>query len=251
MYNATWIVLIVVALLGIYVIRTMWRKLQAMVVRELTRTPSEIHLTRNTEPKWEDEERVLQAIGALRSEGFEEAGAFGIDEIPAVSLFGLVHPVENLFAVVYEHALSGVWTDVCLGYANGNGLTVTNAPEGQEMDHMPGQEKIYMTEADESRLVRRVLTERGPGPYVPATAEEFAPVFEGQYAREMAWREGRGFVTLEEVRRMADKMDLELPESELRQAHESVQHKHEEDIAVIERRRRRAEDGQFEDDGER
>ena len=59
-------------------------------------------------------------------------------EMPVVKISGFVKPSEQIIGVIYDHSIAGIWTDICVEYNDGESLTVSNAPMGQEMDHMPG-----------------------------------------------------------------------------------------------------------------
>ena len=139
----------------------------------------------------------------FEAEGFRRIGAFCVRELP-VTLVALLHPAERAYAVVYEHAQSGIWSDVCIYYADAGSLTVSNTPQGGLLDQRPAHVKLYDVNADERRLVAMMRDARAAGaPLRELSGAAFVSDFERSYRDEMDWRMGRGGATLDEVRRVA------------------------------------------------
>jgi hypothetical protein len=88
-------------------------------------------------------------------------------------------------------------------------LTVTTAPKGGNLDQRPGHRKIYAASLPIPKMLERLLAERPQGNHRVLDDSNFKHIFERQYEREMAWRLGRGGVTMDEVRREAAAMGID------------------------------------------
>lgn len=137
--------------------------------------------------------------------------------MPGLIISGFVKPSEQLLGVIYDHPTAGIWIDICVEYNDEENLTVSNAPAGQEMDHMPQSTKIYLKGSSLDELLAKVLAERKNKGRKTVTKEDFASTFEEAYKKEAKWRIGRGGPTSLEVKRVADEMGIPL-DSEKMQA---------------------------------
>jgi hypothetical protein len=140
--------------------------------------------------------------------GFNPIGTYRVREMPGVTLVAFTQSFKAVCAVVYRHPLAGVFIDMCSMTEEGRGLTVTNAPAGGNLDQPPGREKIFEPKAALRKLYDRLLSDRPAGPYQRVDASNFVRVFEAEYEREMTWRQGRGGVTEDEVRREAHALGI-------------------------------------------
>ena len=156
-------------------------------------------------------------IDTFQKHGFDLAGHYECPEMPVVKISGFVKPSEQIIGVIYDHSIAGIWTDICVEYNDGESLTVSNAPMGQEMDHMPQSTKIYMKGSSLEELLAKILAERKNKGRKTITKEEFSSNFEEAYKKEMKWRMDRGGPTALEVKRVADEMGVPL-DSEKMQA---------------------------------
>jgi hypothetical protein len=149
--------------------------------------------------------------------GFNPIGTYRVREMPGVTLVAFMQSFKAVCAVVYRHPLAGVFIDMCSITEEDRGLTVTNAPAGGNLDQPPGREKTFEPKAPLRRLYDRLLADRPAGPYRRLDASNFVREFEAEYEREMAWRQGRGGVTEDEVRREAHALGIH-SESTIQQA---------------------------------
>lgn len=166
----------------------------------------EIHLSPVDEPRWRDRNRVAELISSFEQKGFESAGHFECREIPSLIISGFVHPAEQMAGTLYDHPSLGIWADIFVRYTDGGSLTVSSAPAGHEVDHMPQQEKIYCKGASVDELFQKAMAEITAGRRRAITKEEFAPALEAQYKKEMRWRSDRGGPSYLEVHRAAEEM---------------------------------------------
>jgi len=178
---------------------------------QLTTKPIlEISLTPSDSLRWPKKKKIAELADAFQRHGFELAGHYDCPEIPVVKISGFVKPSEQIIGVVYYHSIAGIWTDLCVEYNDGESLTVSNAPAGQEMDHMPGSEKIYIKGSSVEELIAKVLSDRKNKERKKITKEEFSSNFEEAYKKEMKWRMERGGPTALEVKKVADEMGVPL-----------------------------------------
>lgn len=177
------------------------------LLRNLVSRPIlEISLSPIDQPKWSDTEKIKDLIYAFQQKGFESAGDYECPEIPSLIISGFVHPSEQMAGVIYDHPTLGIWVDIGVHYNDGGSLTVSNAPRGHELDHMPQQTKFYSKGSSFNELFEKVLTERREAGRIAITKEKFVPEFIAQYQKEMRWRKDRGGPTYLEVRRVAEEM---------------------------------------------
>jgi hypothetical protein len=177
------------------------------LLRNLVSRPIlEISLSPIDHPKWRDTAKITDLIYAFQQKGFESAGDYECPEIPSLIISGFVHPSEQMAGVIYDHPTLGIWVDIGVHYNDGGSLTVSNAPIGHELDHMPQQTKFYSKGSSFNELFEKFLTESREAGRIAITKEKFVPEFIAQYQKEMRWRKDRGGPTYLEVRRVAEEM---------------------------------------------
>lgn len=201
------ILLIAVVIIALRVRRFVKGLGEAMKNANLSGTPATITLVPAPAPTWQDTAKVAATVDEFHRAGFDDIGIFIMPEMPGVQLQAFCRPLEGLYGVVYEHTQAGfVWADVFSRYENGDGITASNAPKGHELDHKPGQTKIYDKHATVTELLEKLRAQRQPLPTVPHTAAAFVALFQQSYAEEMEWRDKRGGPTAEEIQRVALEM---------------------------------------------
>ena len=212
---------LVAAVVAFFVIRSKLRKLRNVFADAFGEDlPAEITLVPRPVP--EEDEELMERVGALGKLGFLQVGGFDVAEMDPVIVVGMVHPEERVLAAVFRHPEAGVWTDLELVYETAGSLTVTNAPHGSEMDRRPAHHKIYEPSLDEQDLLdllRRKAASRSRRSVKPG---EFKDTFEADYAADMGWRMERGGPTWEEIERVADNMNGEFTAKEIASARASL-----------------------------
>jgi len=173
-------------------------------------------------PKWSASEKIKDLADAFLRNGFEEAATYSCWQIPSLIVAGFVRPSEQIAGVLYDHPISGIWVDCYVPYADGGSLTVSNAPAGQEMDHMPQQEKIYSTGSSVDELLKRLRAETKHTDRLTITKEEFASHFEDSYQKEIKWRMERGGPSSLEVMRAANAMGQSPDSERLQEATQTI-----------------------------
>jgi hypothetical protein len=178
-----------------------------------TKPVLEISLNPLDNPGWSNKEKIAELIDIFQKHGFDLAGHYECPEMPGLKISGFVKPSEQLVGVINNHPIAGIWEDVFVEYNDGESLTASNAPMGQEMDHMPQSTKIYMKGSLLEELIAKVLAERKNKARKTITKEEFSSKFEESYKKEMKWRMDRGGPTALEVKKVADEMGVPLDSS--------------------------------------
>jgi hypothetical protein len=141
--------------------------------------------------------------------GFRAIGVFQVAEIKGLELAAFSNPSHAVCAVVYRHPVAKVFVDMVSMIDDDASLTVTTAPKGGNLDQRPGHRKIYAASLPIPNMLERLLAERSQGSHRVLDESNFKQLFERQYEREMAWRLGRGGVTMDEVRREAAAMGID------------------------------------------
>jgi len=191
---------------------------------QLTTKPVlEISLTPYDSSRWPEKKKIKDLMETFRKYGFDLAGQYECPEMPGLKIAGFVKPSEQLVGVVNDHPIAGIWAEVCVQYADGENLTISNAPRGQEMDHMPESTMIYMKGSSLDELIAKIPYERKNKACKTIAREEFSSNFEDAYQKEMKWRMERGGPTALEVKRVADEMGVPLDSAKMRAKTQQLQ----------------------------
>jgi hypothetical protein len=182
----------------------------------------EITLSPLDHPRWSNTQKITDLADSFLRLGFEAAGNYSCWEIPSLILSGFVRPSEQTAGVIYDHPTGGIWVDCYVQYTDGGSLTVSTAPTGHELDHMPQQTKIYSTGSSVDELLIRLRAERRHAERLTITKEEFPSHFEDSYRKEMNWRMERGGPSSLEVMRVANAMGRSLDSENLQNATQKI-----------------------------
>lgn len=170
----------------------------------LENQPSTIELTRLIAPVWNDAGKMEWESQALEEAGFTPAGTFQlVPESLGVRMNAFAHETDGIYGAVFEHEQAGIWTDLVIPFADGQRLTITNAPQGEGMESPPWGGKISDKSANTAALIQKAFAELHDRPRLPVSADDFPKNFRDEYARDTAWRLGRGGVTTLELDSMA------------------------------------------------
>lgn len=181
--------------------------------------PLRVQLEEMDEHEWADKAAVKRVMKPLRTLGFEDGGAYLIDEVPDVSVQALFEPTNAVYAVVYEHPDRGVWFELVSGYEDGASLTSTTAPPSG-LDRPPTKViERFDADADPNDVYQQHLANRPDQPPQPVSAERFKRDFEKAYADEMDWRFERGGFTEDEIRKNLKSMGTESTDEQIKQVH--------------------------------
>jgi hypothetical protein len=186
-------------------VRAMFRTLKDTIEKlpaMAAMSPSRIHLVPMAAPAWENADAVKTASEPLPELGFQLAGTYQVEEIPAFNLQGWVKPEQAVASVVYEHPQAGVWLDFFTHFEDGTRITFANSNLGG-VDHAPGHTVERHPTLGTKEMFEKFLAARPDRPARTITADTFVPVFEKAYADEMDWRNSRGGPTEDEIRSVA------------------------------------------------
>jgi len=189
----------------------------------MSRPIIEINLSPIDNPKWTDMKNVTSLIHSFQQKGFESAGDYECMEISSLIISGFVHPAEEMTGVIYDHPIYGIWVDIIVQYNDGGSLTVSNAPAGHELVHMPQQTKLYCKGSSVNELFEKVLAERKKSGRITITKGTFVSNFVAQYQKEMKWRMDRGGPSYLEVYRVAENMGISTDSERLEKATHQLQ----------------------------
>lgn len=195
-------IFVVVAAIIVAVAAGIWRLTRKFFA--ILNPPLRVHLVPDPSNGGFMKKALEQHGPELEVRGFEPIGAFRVSEIPGLVMTAYAQPFQNVCAVVYHHPLVGGFVDLFSENEREQGLTVSNAPAGEELDQPPGHEKVIDKTMTIPDMYDYLLNHRPSGPHKRIDAGNFVGEFQAAYAKEMDWRIKRGGVTEEEVRRSAD-----------------------------------------------
>jgi hypothetical protein len=166
-------------------------------------TPARVHLRPMAVPSWENLEAVEAQVEPLSALGFVQGGSYQVDEMEGLAIQAWFNAERGVTAVVYEHPVAGVWTDMVTRYQDGTIATFANTGQGSGVDHAPGHVVERFPGIGSAELFERFLADRPDRPWVTPSPDAFVDAFEKAYADEMDWRNSRGGATEDEIRRIA------------------------------------------------
>jgi len=190
--------------------------------------PFRVELERLTDPAW-SRGQLDEITAVLEQRGFERAGDFQVNPIPAgLRLRLLANEAQGVHAAVYDHGQTGVWLDLITAYRDGRVLT-TASMRDHLMDAMPNKKILFYEGAETGWLLDEHLAKRPVGDWIRVTASELPDRFLTKYAEEMDWRGERGGPTVEEIARIAERDGTDLPTEmadAIRDAWQTAFHEH-------------------------
>ncbi|MFH1116120.1 MAG: hypothetical protein V1792_19580 [Pseudomonadota bacterium] len=211
------VVIVAVVLAAYFLIR---RKLKAIskTLAGFAAQPSEINLVEEPSPAWMEKPGVQSMVKELDRLGFIRGRAYGIEEMPQVRLCSFFTADPAAACVLYEHDQAGNWADLVLKYEDGTDITITNAPAGEDIDTRPDSTKVFPKDATLAELCRELDRRLESKAVLAIRDADFKQTFEEAYRKDMEWRNKRGGITEEEVRRIAAKEDGEYDDSDIAEA---------------------------------
>jgi hypothetical protein len=211
------LVIVVVVVLAYFLIR---RKLKAIAkaLEGCAAQASEVHLEEELRPAWVTEPNVQSMMEELTQLGFTRGRAYGIEEMPQVKLCTFFRTDPAIACALYQHDAVGNWVDLVVKYEDGTDITVTNAPTGEDVDTRPNSTKVFLKGAGLTELCRELEGRLERKATRDIHDANFKEIFEEAYREDMEWRNKRGGVTEEEVRRIAQKMDGEFDDTVIEEA---------------------------------
>jgi hypothetical protein len=189
--------LLTLAVLGI----RFWRIMRAGMEFESSQlsAPFRIHLFPARDKSWTRWSAALVMTNALRRIGFTESGVFEIREIPQTMIHGFVHESAGIAAAVYMRG-EQVWVDLDSIYEDGSSISYSIANVGAELPRPTSQIQIRFPGMELAALHHRLVTDRPRGILRHISADQFATLFEGSYAKLQDWLAERGGYTTSELR---------------------------------------------------
>ena len=216
------IIALLTIIAGGYFAYRIWRAIQRLKGSDSSTTdstPREIHLVSDeARHEWTQNPEVAAILSEAQRWGLLPGDTFSIAEMEGVRLLPLfaTHEEGPACGVIYDHPEQGNWLDLVIIYEDGTSLTISNAPEGSEIESPPESEKVYLEGQPASRLFEVMVKRFEQQPVVFLRPSNFVAEFENAYREEMEWRLDRG-TTEGEVRAVAKRMGQDASASEIQQ----------------------------------
>ena len=198
------IALIFLALVALIILIIIWKwKSVKQILASFKGTPSEITLSLDSSPEWLSDKKVQKNHKELVSLGFDSGSAYTIDEMPGVYLQSYCKE-KIMTACLYKHDLAGVFIDICAYLDGGKELTITNAPQGEQIGTRPETEKIFIKDASPSHLFEKAVETIAGQKCREVSNDSFAKDFQDAYKKDIEWKAAQGGISEEEIRRIAE-----------------------------------------------
>jgi len=170
------------------------------------KTPSRIHLQRTEQMEWSKEAEVKATLAPLQNL-FTPLGYFTLQEMP-VKLAALTLSGQQVYAVVYEHPVAGVWAEIYSRYrdwpaAEDLHVFEHSASGADQMDTPPLRRAWKIPGLDIEALFQRFIHERPAYELEAVQPDQFPVLLKERTRTKMDWRNSRGGPTEEEIRRVA------------------------------------------------
>lgn len=171
--------------------------------------PLIIHLNEDlVPPEWLGKSKTVKLIEELQNLGFEKGKPYRIQEMEGVSLFSLFK--NGYTAVVYNHPIAGVWTDIVLETEDEYHYTTSNAPMGGQIGFSDKDIKMYKPNGSAEELFSLIREQTHDKQGIHVDNENFREFFENAYKREMVWKASQGGVTREEFDKIAENSKIKI-----------------------------------------
>ncbi len=208
--------LIAVALIGFYLRRKMGT-LREMLTKFADQMqfvemvpPFRVELVPLHDAAWSGGQ-IDEITGVLEQRGFERAGDFQVNPIPAgLKLRLLANESQGIQAAIYNHGQAGVWIDLVTRYRDGR-VQTTSSMRDHLMDSMPSKTIHFHEGAEPGWLLEEHLGKRPVGDWLRVGVDELPDLFQRVYGEEMDWRGERGGPTHAEIARIAERDGTDLP----------------------------------------
>ncbi|MBM79573.1 MAG: hypothetical protein CMJ78_03140 [Planctomycetaceae bacterium] len=114
----------------------------------------------------------------------------------------------NTYAIVYGHGIAGISFDLARQFEDGTTLSYATIQD-HVMDQMPGRSTRFLPGENPADVYEQICRYVQIDRYIAISDEEFPRHFEKMYAEEMDWRIERRGPTEAEIRRMAERDEIE------------------------------------------
>ena len=153
----------------------------------LAQLPDRIHLLRAPINEFAFLGRVRMAHAGLVSEGFGDAGAYRIDELPGIGAVLMTNAGTRMSAAIYDHERAGVWVEVVTRYEDGRRWTHTTL-KGSGLSTRPGNVLVALPGVSLAELLARARGDRPAEGQAEIARHEAQTEFEEDYAEWVAAR---------------------------------------------------------------
>jgi hypothetical protein len=160
--------------------------------------PFRIKLEPANHREWIDTDGFDAICEELDSRGGVRIGRFATSP-PTVLLEAWHLADQNLFVVIYEHPVAGLWFEAGYEFEDGTLFACSTGPN-HHMGNPPWTTFEFRTGVPTAELLDAVIADRPDKPSVATSAESFPSRFEEAWSRDMDWRIERGGPSEQEIR---------------------------------------------------
>jgi hypothetical protein len=154
--------------------------------RQVEKMPLAVRLVEAGGP----DEKARPTLRSLAGQGFVDAGAWRIPEMPKIGVALMVHPQEGFLAAIESADPIGAQLNLHTLYPGGRVVTFTNSELPAPPAERPGTTQVRAPGSSPTSLLVRARRQRPQEGFSPMTVEEAPRTYEGLYAEEMLFRRG-------------------------------------------------------------
>jgi len=174
------------------------RKYRTTIFGAITKPLIGIHLKVDLAPGWIKSKAVESIIKDFQSINFVPARSYTVYEVEGLKLHSLF--LDNYAAMIVNHPTEGIWVEICYKQDHGKFYIATNSPIGDEFNTHDDIKKSYKREASAIGLFNLLKHETAHYFATPITDDNFKPVIEEYYRKEISWKNDQGGVKIREFK---------------------------------------------------
>ncbi len=223
----------IVGLALVALVAWLWREIYAFYLiftQKKVKSHSSIRLIEEQAPSWKNKHKAEGFHRDLEAAGFELLAVYRVPEVQNMLLGAFRRPSDGWLGAILDVPGHGCFVEVAIPYSDLSGLTVSSNPMVIGLDQMPGQHKESHPDADLATLLARTAELIEEKPILPLDRESFAAHVQDEYLREIKWRNDKGGVSAEEMRRIAEANGTEVDDEMIAEATRTMREEHAEHL---------------------
>ena len=183
-------------------------KYKTTIFGAVTKPLVHVYLKPVYSPSWINSEKAKSIINDFRSIGFESGKSYVVHELNDLAFHSMF--LGDFAAIVVNHPMEGIWSEVFYQRDNGQMLLATNSPLGSEQYSHDDNIKFCDRSANPIGLYNLLKIETANKFANQITDENFKAVIEEYYRREICCKNNKGGITIHDFKNNIKNANSEL-----------------------------------------